>query len=217
VTRTLYVTRALDGGPVRVIERGRERRLVIDGQTQSVYFTDGDWSEALGEYWARAVLDAPAIPPRPRVLLVGLGGGTQIHLLRSHARPRLITVIERDPAVLRIAARWFGLRDAGGVEILHGEAALTLEHLRQVRRRFDFVMDDISYGVSRAEAVETAQKLSGLLAPRGVLVLNQHSRGDAGELARVLSESLAWVQVRRIVSDTTENLLVFASRRVPEQ
>ena len=39
---------------MRVIERGRERRLVIDGQTQSVFFTDGDWSSALDDYWARA-------------------------------------------------------------------------------------------------------------------------------------------------------------------
>jgi spermidine synthase len=214
-TQTLFLGKAIDGAAVRVIQKGRERRLVIRGQTQSVYFTDGDWSAARRDYWTRAVLDAPPFPPRPRVLMVGLGGGTQVHVLRAHVRPRLITVIERDPVVLRVAARWFGLDQADRLEFLHGDAALAIEHLQRIRRRFDFVMDDISYAAPRAEAIETARALAVLLASRGVLALNQHSRADAREVARALEDLLPWVEVRRVVTPTAENILIFAARCRP--
>ena len=32
-----------------------------------------------------------------RALFVGLGGGTQVHMLTRLARPKLVTLIERDP------------------------------------------------------------------------------------------------------------------------
>jgi len=44
------------------------------------------------------------------VLLVGLGGGTQAHLVHRLTTPRLVTAIERDPVILDVARRWFGSR-----------------------------------------------------------------------------------------------------------
>src|SRR5438309_10770684 len=95
-------------GRIRLIDYRVERRLVVNGEILSVYPLDGDWSRVRREYWWRA-LSVIALPRHPSVLLVGLGGGTQIHLLQSLARPPLITVIERDPAIVRVSGDWFGL------------------------------------------------------------------------------------------------------------
>ncbi len=196
-------------GRVRVVERGRERRLVIRGEVQSVYFPDADWSSARREYWARALAPVRSLT-RPRVLLVGLGGGTQVHLLRSIVPEAPITAIERDPLITRIAFEWFGLRVSGGLlEILCADADRALAQLERARRRFDFVMDDISYSASPADAVRVARRLAGLVAPGGVIVLNQHRRGAAEAVAEAVSDLLPRIRLLRVRREA-ENVLIFA-------
>jgi spermidine synthase len=181
--------------------------LLVGGEVQSVYPTDADWSHVEQEYWARAL--ALPLARRPRVLFVGLGGATQVHLIRRQRRPRLITVIERDPVVIRIAEEWFGLGQIGGVEFLFADAARAIRLLRTARRRFDFIMDDISYAVPIADATRTATALADLLAGGGRLVQNQHSHTAARVVAMTLRARLPRVWLRRVRREA-ENILVFA-------
>jgi spermidine synthase len=194
-----------------VVQRGRERRLMMGGQIQSVYFPDGDWSPVTREYWAGALAPLCALPPRPRVLLLGLGGGTQVHLLKRDANPRLISVIERDPVIIRVALDWFGLRSVGGLEILCGDAEAAVRQLALSRRRFDFIMEDVSYLAPIEEAIRWARSLAALVAPGGVLVLNQHQRPAAQTLGEAMSDLLPLVRLQR-VRRLAENVLVFAGR-----
>jgi spermidine synthase len=184
---------------------------MIGGEIQSIYFPGGDWSPASREYWGRALVSARTVRPRPRVLLVGLGGGTQVHLLRGTVAPRLITVVEHDPVVVRVAHDWFGLDALGGIELLCADAAVALRYLTEARRRFDFVVDDVSYAAPVEVAIARARRLASLLAPGGVLVLNQHRRPAAQALARAISDLLPSVRLER-VRPSVENVLVIAPR-----
>ena len=188
----------------------RERRLIVSGDILSVYPLDGDWSPMRREYWWRA-LATVALPSRPAVLLVGLGGGTQVHLLHALARPRAVTVIERDPAVLRAALDWFGLKALGGVEYLVGDVARVVPWLARAGRRFDFVMEDVAYGEPPERAQTLAQALAPLVAPGGALVVNRHRRAGAGGLAAALRPFFAEVRLRR-VRPGGENVLVCCQR-----
>src|SRR5437867_481892 len=84
--RTVFEAASRASGRIRVVDYRAERRLIVNGEILSVYPLDGDWSRVRREYWWRA-LAVTALPRRPSVLLVGLGGGTQIHLLHSLTRP----------------------------------------------------------------------------------------------------------------------------------
>src|SRR2546426_1132291 len=121
-SRTVFETRSRASGRIRVVDYRVERRLLVSGEILSVYPLDGDWSRVRREYWWRA-LAAIELPPRPTALFVGLGGGTQIHLLERLARPRLITGIERDPGVVPVARDWVALDATGPMEILCADAA----------------------------------------------------------------------------------------------
>ena len=79
-------------GKIRVVDRGRERQLMVHGEILSIYPLDGNWTRVRREYWWKA-LAFIELPRRPSALLVGLGGGTQIHLLHRLTSPRQITVI----------------------------------------------------------------------------------------------------------------------------
>jgi predicted membrane-bound spermidine synthase len=207
--RLAELTSALSGRIV-VVERGRERRLIAHGEIQSVYYPDGDWTPALSEYWARAVLPARELPPGSRALVVGLGGATQVHLLRRQTPVGPITVVERDPVVIRIAHEWFALAQVSQVEILDGDVEDAIAELTLAGRIFEFVMDDISYAADPAEAVHRARLLAGRLAPGGTLVLNQHYRVQAQHVAASISDLLPRIRLER-VRRGVENVLVFAS------
>jgi spermidine synthase len=182
---------------------------MIGGEIQSVYFPGGDWGPAAREYWARALTPAAGLRPRPRVLLIGLGGGTQIHLLRRAVEPGRLTVVEHDPLIVQIARQWFGLGALDGLEIVCADAAAAVRQLG--RRRFDFIMDDISYAAPPAQAIRLARSLARLLAPGGAIVLNQHRRPAAEALAEAVSDILPRVRLER-VRRSVENVLVVARR-----
>src|SRR5438128_12655981 len=101
-SRTVFETRSRASGRIRVVDYRVERRLLVSGEILSVYPLDGNWTRVRREYWWKA-LAFVHLPRRPSALLIGLGGGTQIHLLHRLAAPRQITVIERDPVVVRVA------------------------------------------------------------------------------------------------------------------
>jgi len=202
----VYETRSALSGRIRVIDGVRERRLIVAGDTLSVMPLDGDWSRVRDEYWWHALAMVP-LPPRPSVLLIGLGGGTQIHLLGKLAQPRAISVIERDPAILRIARDWFGLAAIGGVEYLCGNAESVIPSLAGARRRFDYIMEDAAYADEPERSRGLALSAASLVAPGGVLVLNRHLRTDAAGLVTLMRSRFARVTQRR-VRRGGENVLI---------
>lgn len=209
-SRTVFETRSELSGRIRVIDDGRERRLIAAGDTLSVYPLDGDWSPVRQEYWWHAVA-AVELPPRPRVLLVGLGGGTQLHLLHQQRAPRSVTVIERDPAIMRVATTWFGLHALGPLEFLCEDAERVIPWLAEGRRRFDFIMEDAAYAEVPARALPLALALVPLVSRTGVLVVNRHRRGDAVRLATALRSRFDDVRLRRVRREG-ENVLVCCAR-----
>ena len=155
---------------------------------------------------------ARVCPPRhPTVLLVGLGGGTQVHLLHRAARPRLITAIERDPVMIRIALDWFGLARVGPLELVCADAVDAAQGLARSGRHFDFVMEDAAYADADPRSRPVAEALVPLVARGGTLVLNRHRRGDAQPLARVLRRHFARVRLQPI-RDKVENVLLVCER-----
>ena len=195
-----------------MVDVGRERRLVVEGAILSAMPRDGDWGRVRREYWWRALVEA-GLPARPSVLLVGLGGGTQVHLLHDLVRPRRITAIERDPAIVRVANDWFGLASVGNLEVLCAEAQLAVAGLARARRRFDFVMEDVAYDQPSAPALALACAAARLVAPDGTLVVNRHRRSDAGALAAALAGRFRTVALKRVQREA-ENVLVCARGRL---
>ena len=209
-SRTVFDRCSPMSGRVRVIEDAAERRLMVAGDTLSVYPLGGKWERLTREYWWHAV-DAARVPARPSALFVGLGGGTSLHVLRAHCRPRSLTVIERDPIILRAAHDWFGLERVPGVEYLTGEADVVARWLSAARRRFDFVFEDATYAESLERSLPLLRALVELISRRGVLVINRHRRGDADRLAATLRPHFAAVRLRRVRREA-ENVLIVCAK-----
>jgi len=208
-SRTAHTGWSALSGRIRVVDYRRERRLIVGGAILSAYPLDGDWSAIEREYWWQGVASV-RFPPAPNVLLVGLGGGTQAHLVHRLTTPRLVTAIERDAVILDVARRWFGLDDLGPMEFYCGDAETVAAALHDAGRCFDFVMEDAAYAdMERSRPV--VESLIPLVAGDGTLVVNRHRRGDAGALARLLRRHFASVRLQRVRREG-ENVLIHATR-----
>jgi SAM-dependent methyltransferase len=148
-TRTVLEERASAiAGPMQVIQCGPERQLVLGQSTNSLYYTNGRWGEARREYWG-AMSESPfGIPAHARVLLLGLGGGTTLHLLQRRHRPASVTALEIDPLVIQAARRHFAIDAIEGLSIIESDATAGIRALRAQGARFDLILDDVLYKVT---------------------------------------------------------------------
>ena len=113
-------------------DEGR-RALLVDGVVQSVAVED-----AVGGYWPILL---PNVRPK-QALILGLGGGTIVHLLRRRFGDLTIVGLEADPDVLALARNEFAL-DQPGLEIRHEDA---FGFVTTCRDRFDYLCVDLFRG-----------------------------------------------------------------------
>ena len=146
---------------------------------------------SLHEVWVQS-FEAVGLKERPigNALLLGLGAGSAIHIIRHDLRLRIpITVIEMDPAMVRIANEHFGLGDHRDVELMQGDAIVQVHALKE---RFDLVIVDLFNDLDMAMGVDTSGFAHGLrdrCAEGGMVLFNtvEYDRHSSARCDRVLS------------------------------
>lgn len=139
----------------RVVVRAGRRELHIDGTFASLWEPGRVTTGSVWDALAAALLALPA-RRRRRVLLLGLGGGSAVRIVRALAPGAQIVAVEIEPRVVRLAREWFDL-DALGAEVVVADAR---EYVARTRARFDAVLEDVFVGTGR-----NAVKPEGLPLP----------------------------------------------------
>jgi spermidine synthase len=172
----------------------------VDGTLASLHHSEATVSGIVWWTMAAPVLLLPRRPGR-RVLLLGLGGGSAARAIRAlDPDPDLeIVGVERDTDVLRMAKLHFGM-DHLGVEVVADDA---FRYLREERRRFDLVIDDLFVGSQRTirkppEMVQAGYALvRRRLRPGGILVANTiHETAQVARALRLPRERLVSIEIR---------------------
>lgn len=165
--------RTIGGRTYEVRGAGRARRLVVDGVLHTAWNPGAALTGAVWDPLALAGLLAEGGRPGS-VLVLGLGGGAAVRLLRRHLAPERIVAVELDPTHVAVARRFFGVRGRD-VAVVRADA---LRWVRESpRERFDLVIDDL-FGESGGEPVRAAggdawwRRLAARTARGGVLVVN---------------------------------------------
>ena len=117
--------------------------------------------------YERMMLVAFSLVPAPRrALLLGLGGGAMCRHLAAYLRDCAVTVVERDPVVLRLAREYFHL--ARPVRVADAEAVIA-----EAKSSYDVVLVDLYDG---GGAAVTPRRFWGdcvsALRPGGSLAIN---------------------------------------------
>jgi spermidine synthase len=160
--------------------RGKRRELRVDGTYASAW-TPGE--VATRSVWDALAASALALPAARRrsVLLLGLGAGSVVRILRALAPRARIVGVELDPGVVAAAREWFEL-DALGIEVILGDAR---EVVAELGGRFDLVLEDVFVGreatLRKPEGIPLPflDHARRLLRPGGVIASNTIDEGPA--------------------------------------
>lgn len=152
---------------------GRTRRLYTNGVFHSQYHPDRAHS---GGVWDLLVMPAFFRPPGriKRVLLLGVGGGSAIHLLRQFVEPVEIIGVELSKTHLQIARKFFGIKKSMAT-LHHADAVQWLKNYDGPA--FDLIIDDLFGSNDDTERAVPADKswcktLLRNLNKNGTLVMN---------------------------------------------
>ncbi len=153
---------------------GRSRRLYSNGVFHSQYHPDRPHS---GGVWDLLMLPAFFRSPTriKRILVLGVGGGTVIHLLRRFLQPQEIIGVELNRVHLQVARQFFDIRK----DMANLHQADAVQWLNDYDGpAFDMIIDDLfgneDTDLGRAVPADTAwcSTLLRNLSRNGVLVMN---------------------------------------------
>jgi spermidine synthase len=129
--------------------------------------------------YPKMMLGALYVNPKPQaVLIIGLGGGTIPRALRQLLPDTRIDVVEIDPAVVRVASRYFGFAAGGNTHVIESDGRVYVKRALRGTQRYDLIMLDAfdhEYIPEHLLTQEFLQEVKSLLAPGGVLAANTFS------------------------------------------
>lgn len=118
-------------------------------------------------------------PKVERVLIVGLGGGSMIHFLKHYDPKVKVDVVDIDPAIVRLADKYFGVRTEGNVTIHTMDA---FEYLKNTKEKYDIIYMDAFLKPSRdtdqtgvplrLKTIRFYKDVQTKLTPDGLVVYN---------------------------------------------
>jgi spermidine synthase len=117
-------------------------------------------------------------PAPQRVLIVGLGGGSIPTALREILPQAQIDVVEIDPAVTRVAKRFFSFREDPKMKVIELDGRVYVKRAQRAGTKYDVVMLDAfdhEYIPEHLLTREFLAEVKSLLSPQGVLVANTFS------------------------------------------
>src|SRR5690606_14911791 len=109
------------------------------------------------------------------ILIIGLGGGTLSQALHATLPEATIDNVDIDPAVVRVAERFFGFQPDDRQRIFVEDGGQFIEQALSEKRQYDLIMLDafgVDYIPQHLMSREFLTMVKGILAPDGVLAAN---------------------------------------------
>ncbi|WP_116812911.1 spermidine synthase [Steroidobacter cummioxidans] len=129
--------------------------------------------------YPQMMLGSLFVKPEPKsVLIIGLGGGTIPRALHELVPQARIDVVEIDPAVVKVARRYFDLGDNSALNVIEADGRVQVKKALRERKSYDLIMLDAfdhEYIPEHLLTQEFLKEVRALLAPDGVLAANTFS------------------------------------------
>lgn len=190
----IIYSREQGGTRYEIRTAGNSVRLYANGVLHTQY---NPRHQATGGVWDLLALPAAVLPRVERVLLLGVGGGAAVQLLRHWFPGVEITGVDLNGFHLSLARRFFGIGPRQAT-LIEADARVFVKDYRG--ERFDLVIEDL-FGDGEGEpqrAIDAdrswCRALQRLVAPRGALAINTLSRRQLHQCAFVQDPVLrrAW-------------------------
>lgn len=171
--RTVYKTTSKISGEIEVKEQLGKYTLHVQGLIQSGGLVKNIWIKPL-----KKILNSKFLIRNS--LILGLGGGTVVQLIKKHFPEAKIVAIEIDPEVIKIGREYFGLGKTENLKIINTNAFTWLHPQYNngvyYTESFDLIIIDLYLGNKFPRKAENGEFLKGvkkLLAKNGMVIINR--------------------------------------------
>ena len=178
----LLHTEPSEYAPVVVFEQYGERCMnftAIESEGRQTCYQLDDPDKMVFEY-TRMMTGALFVNPDPEsVLIIGLGGATMPVALHKLLPDVIIDSVELDPAVVRVAQRFFGYETGPRQRVFVEDGRAFIERALNEGRTYDMVMldaFDVDYIPAHLLTLEFLRQVRGILAPGGLVVANSFAQ-----------------------------------------
>jgi spermidine synthase len=162
-------------GPLRCLRFGRRAGIRQTCRQQN------DPAQLVFPYTKMMMASLYLNPSPKRVLIVGLGGGTLPAALRTVVPAAEIDVVEIDPAVSRVAYKYFGFTPDSLTRVHEEDGRVFVKRKLREKATYDLIFLDAftdQYIPEHLLTQEFLQEVRAILAPNGVVAANTFS--DSG-------------------------------------
>lgn len=129
--------------------------------------------------YTKMMLGALYLNPAPqRILMIGLGGGVLPTALARLQPTAALDIVEIDPAVVKVARRFFGFAPGQNLRILEEDGRVFVRRALRGSQRYDLILLDAfdhQYIPEHLLTREFLSEVKALLTPNGVLAANTFS------------------------------------------
>lgn len=169
-------------GSVVVFEQYGERCMnfnEVENMGRQTCFQLNDPDKMVFAY-TRMMASALLAKPEPSsILIIGLGGATLPVALHKLLPDTVIDTVEIDPAVVRVAQRFFSYETGPNQRVHVEDGRAFVEQAQRDGRQYDIVMldaFDVDYIPAHLLTLEFLQQVRAILAPDGLVVANSFTR-----------------------------------------
>ncbi|MFC1727310.1 spermidine synthase [Patescibacteria group bacterium] len=166
--KTIYKTTSKISGLIEVNELLWSRTLSVQNMIQSGGLIEAIWKKPI-----RKIKNQKS--KIKDVLILGLGGGTVVHLINRYWPQALITGIELDPEIIKVGKEYFGLGKMDQLKIIVSDAFSYLEQ-HHGEKEYDLIVVDLYLGKKfpqEAAGEKFMKTIKRLLVKNGVVIFNR--------------------------------------------
>ncbi|HUS60191.1 MAG TPA: methyltransferase domain-containing protein [Nevskiaceae bacterium] len=187
--RKVFEVKSKISGEIVVQEQLGLYTLHVQNLIQSGGIVKGIWKKALHYVQGKPFVSG--------CLVLGLGGGTVVQLVKSHSSNAEITGVEIDPEIIKIGKKYFGLGEVDGLKIIQADA-FNFNNI-YYRSQYDLIVVDLYLGKKfpvKAASDEFLKKIKNLLLPEGTAIFNRLRTGkELGSFEKKLKNHFSRVNL----------------------
>lgn len=172
---------------IRVLEEKGKYKLLVDGSRQSGEYILELWQHALCEF---GIIPSPDVHS---ILVLGVGGGTLIHLTRALYPDATIHGVDVDARMIDIGKRYFGLDNVKGLTLTVADANEFVVRSVAKKKQWDMIVVDLFVGAAIPAFVGEdwfIRSLKRMMMPKGMLLVNYLCEREYGTLSTLLLAKL---------------------------
>lgn len=183
--RVIYETDSKYNGHIKIVDIASTRKLVVDNVVQSLNFSSPSVPKL---YWGKVIqILKENAADLNNVLILGLGGGTLVHLIAQQFPGVRITSVDIDQTMADIANNYFDLGSVPNHRVIVDDALRLVVEPQKYginENEFSVVIVDIYVGESYPDLGKSGNfiaALRNLIAPGGLIIFNRIYREEHQE------------------------------------